>query len=451
MIFAKFSYRNPRPLATNRKREKSQKAYARVRDPRAAAQAKGNVQQGDHMHRGSLADSCKTAPGIRAMSHTPLTVLLIEDDPGDADLLREMLSKEKGPSLDLMCAQRLSAGRECLAAGNVDVVLLDLLLPDSQGLATVAKVCAQAPKVPIVVLTGLGDEALAIEAVRRGAQDYLVKGQVDGKLIVRSLRYAIERKQTEAALSKTIGILEEQVVVRKKAEEQLRRSEEQLRALSARLLSVQEEERTRLAREIHDELGAALTALKMDLAWADQRLPRNLKWLQRKIQAMIHLVDGTVQAVRRIATALRPGVLDHLGLVAAVEWQVREFQERTGLTCVFTNTPEDIVVDGARATTVFRICQEALTNVARHANAARVDLSLRQAGTDLRLEVRDNGRGIPKEAIADPKSLGLIGMRERVLPWGGDVQIKRVPSKGTVVTVHIPLRERDAGRPGSLS
>lgn len=254
-----------------------------------------------------------------------------------------------------------------------------------------------------------------------------------------------------AALSKTVDILEEQVTVRKRAEEELRKSEEQLRALSGRLLSVQEEERTRLAREIHDELGAALTALRIELAWVGQRLPAKEKGLQNKIQTMTQLVDRAVQAVRRIATELRPGVLDHLGLVAGLEWQVREFQERTGIECIFTRSPEDITVDSARATTVFRICQEALTNVARHANATRTELSLREVETDLVLEVRDDGVGIPEGAITDPKSLGLMGMRERVLPWGGEVRIQGTPGEGTVVTVYLPLEHREARLTGGIS
>jgi PAS domain S-box-containing protein len=245
-------------------------------------------------------------------------------------------------------------------------------------------------------------------------------------------------RERTAELSKAIDFLQEQIAERQRVEEELRRSEDQLRALSGHLRAVQEEERGRIAREVHDELGQALTALKMDVAWVGQRLAAEQKDLQTKIQAMTHLIDETVQAVRRIATELRPGVLDHLGLVPALEWQVREFQERTGLACVFKMSPKDLVVDAARATTVFRICQEALTNVARHAQATKVDISLRMAGRNLVLEVRDNGRGISEDAVANPQSVGLMGMRERVLLWGGDVQIQGAEGKGTVINVHLP-------------
>lgn len=255
-------------------------------------------------------------------------------------------------------------------------------------------------------------------------------------------------QERTAELSKAIDFLQEQIAERQRVEEQLRRSKDQLRALSGHLRAVQEAERARIAREVHDELGQALTALKMDLAWVGQHLGGEQDELQAKIQAMTRLIDETVQAVRRIATELRPGVLDHLGLIPALEWQVREFQERTGLVCVFNKSPSDLVVDSARATTVFRICQEALTNVARHAQATRVDITLRLSGRNLVLEVRDNGRGISAEAVADPQSVGLMGMRERVLPWGGDIQIHGVQGKGTVVTVQLPAGNGDPANAG---
>lgn len=235
------------------------------------------------------------------------------------------------------------------------------------------------------------------------------------------------------------------ITERKRTEEQLRSSQEQLRGLSARVLSVQEEERSRIARQVHDELGQALTSLKIDLAWIGRRWPEDRDVLHEKVRTMTELIDATVHAVRRISTELRPGILDHLGLVATLEWQVREFQDRTGIPCVFTRNSDDIAVDAVRSATLFRICQEALTNIVRHANATRVDLSLRRVGTNVVLEVRDNGRGIPKSAVADPKSIGLVGMRERVLPWGGDVRIRGMRGKGTVVTVRIPVEAQGPG------
>lgn len=244
-----------------------------------------------------------------------------------------------------------------------------------------------------------------------------------------------------------VGGIAVDITKRKLAEEQLAKSHEQLRELAAHLESVREEERTRIAREIHDELGLALTVLKMDLAWTGRRLsledfaalrPR----LVEKIQAMAKLVDGTVQVVQKIATALRPGVLDELGLPAAIEWQTQEFQTRTGIQCHLAMTPESFAMDRAQSTALFRIFQEILTNVARHAQASRVSISLEETADQVILEVRDNGRGITRDQVTSPKSLGLVGMRERAMQWGGDVTLRGLRQNGTTVTVRIPLGAR---------
>jgi len=230
----------------------------------------------------------------------------------------------------------------------------------------------------------------------------------------------------------------------RQSEEELRSSREQLRNLAAHVQSVREEERTRIAREIHDELGQALTGLKMGLSWLDKKLsevgnvvPRPLL---EQITSMSKLVDTTIQTVREISTELRPGVLDDLGLTAAIEWQAQEFQTQTGIRCKFTSSPENITLDQDRSTAIFRIFQETLTNVARHANATRVNVRLKEKADDLILKVRDNGKGITESEISNPKSLGLLGMRERALLFGGEVKISGIQGKGATITVRIPLK-----------
>ncbi|MCG3114143.1 MAG: PAS domain S-box protein [Candidatus Manganitrophus sp. SA1] len=232
----------------------------------------------------------------------------------------------------------------------------------------------------------------------------------------------------------------------KSVEKELRRSQEQLRNLSSRLHSMVEEERTRISREIHDELGQLLTILKMELSWLKKRLPKKETLLRDRTKSMAKLVDTTVQTLRKISTELRPGVLDDLGLTAAIEWQVQEFQSRTGMRCHFTVRPEEILLDPDRSTAVFRIFQETLTNIVRHANADEVAILLEKTEENLILEVKDNGRGITQSQITNSKSLGLLGIRERALLWGGTVQISGVPGKGTIITVQIPLHQpTDAG------
>jgi len=218
----------------------------------------------------------------------------------------------------------------------------------------------------------------------------------------------------------------------------LARLTEQLRELSARLQAVREEERTRISRAIHDELGQTLTGLKMDVAWLQSHLDPPQPALLAKMQAMSELIDATIQTVRRISTELRPGILD-LGLVATIEWQLQEFQTRTGIESKLISVPEETTLDDGRSTAVYRIFQEILTNVIRHAQATRIEVTLEETATFLTLRVRDNGRGITQSEMDSPRSIGLLGMHERARLLGGEVQFHGTPGQGTTVTVRLPL------------
>ncbi|PWB48617.1 MAG: histidine kinase [Candidatus Methylomirabilota bacterium] len=231
------------------------------------------------------------------------------------------------------------------------------------------------------------------------------------------------------------------VTQRIQAEEQLRDSREQLRALAAYLESVREEERTRISRQIHDELGQMLTALKIDLSWMAAKLSADQAALLERMQVMGRLVDTAIRSTQRISTELRPSILDHLGLVAAVEWQAREFQTRTGIGCRVSADLAEFEPDPEVSTTLFRILQETLTNIIRHAHATVADISLGLDQDRLVLAVVDNGRGITEPEIADRRSLGLLGMRERALLLGGEVAITGRPGGGTAVRVTIPLTQ----------
>jgi PAS domain S-box-containing protein len=228
------------------------------------------------------------------------------------------------------------------------------------------------------------------------------------------------------------------ITERKRAEEELQRSFRQLRELTARLQSVREEERTRVAREIHDELGQALTAIKIDLASLIRALRADQKEELEKAESILRLVDQTILSVRRIATELRPGILDDLGLVAAVEWAAEEFEARTGTKCQLDLPEGDIVLDQERTTAIFRIFQETLTNVTRHAQATQVEVRLGREDGNIVLEVRDNGCGIGEEQLSSGRSLGILGMRERALLLRGELTITGAPGKGTIVKVLIP-------------
>jgi PAS domain S-box-containing protein len=234
------------------------------------------------------------------------------------------------------------------------------------------------------------------------------------------------------------------ITERKAAEAKLKATSEQLRALSARLQSAREEEGTRIAREIHDELGSVLTSLKWDLEGIDRHFstpigPTELAALREKLHALMARTDLAISAIRRIASELRPSVLDDLGLVAAIEWQAQQFQLRTGIVCYCDCSLEKVELTEAQSTAVFRILQEALTNVLRHAQATRVDIKISKENDVLVLSVSDNGKGIPESETSDQQSLGILGMRERAHLIAGEIDIKGVEGKGTVVIVRVPI------------
>jgi len=226
---------------------------------------------------------------------------------------------------------------------------------------------------------------------------------------------------------------------RKRVEEESKKSREELRNLSTYLQSVREEERKLVAYEIHDELGQALTALKMDLSWLVRRLPEEQKPLLEKAEAMSSLIDTTSRTVKRISSQLRPGLLDDLGLIAAIEWQAEEFQSHTGIKCQVNLEADDTALEQNCATAIFRIFQEALTNVARHAGATKVKVSLAEKAGKLVMRVRDNGTGIAEEQISAPQSFGLMVMRERARYLGGEFKVSGTQGKGTTLILSIPL------------
>lgn len=229
----------------------------------------------------------------------------------------------------------------------------------------------------------------------------------------------------------------------------LARSREQLQALSGYLQTVREEEKSHIAREIHDELGGTLTALKMDAYWLSKKLPPEFDDFHGKLAGMLTMVDGAVQTTRRICTELRPTVLDDLGLLAAIEWQVTEFQKRMSIPCTFHRPPRDVELEGGMAIALFRILQESLTNVARHAGASVVFVVCQITEEHIFLAIEDNGCGIDPRAMEAGHSHGLRGIRERARQFGGEVDIVGTAGQGTVVMVQFPLPPMQGTEPGA--
>jgi signal transduction histidine kinase len=234
-----------------------------------------------------------------------------------------------------------------------------------------------------------------------------------------------------------IGTQLGRVIERKMAEDERDQAQKQLRQLYLRIEQVREEERTGIAREVHDELGQVLTTLKLDLALLDKKIPAEAHEAHGIVGLSKGLVDNTIQTVKRISLELRPPVLDVLGLQEAIEWQGREIQKRTGIQFDFAMRQRELVLDEQRATTLFRTFQETLTNIVRHADAKKIFASLVDNGEEIVLKVQDDGKGITPEQIDGRRSLGILGMRERVQVWGGEVDISGEPGEGTTVVIRI--------------
>lgn len=280
-----------------------------------------------------------------------------------------------------------------------------------------------------------GREIVAVIGVGNKLTDYLAEDVG----YVTQLAYIawdiVQRKQAEEKLRLAHDELELRVLERTS---ELKLSNEQLRNLAAHLQSVREEERMKIAREIHDELGQMLSAQKMELSWFRQKYGDH-KPIFDKTGIMLDTLSMTIQSVRRICTELRPSILDNFGLVDAMKWQADEFQTRTGIECRLDCGPADPELDKDLSTVLFRIFQEALTNVLKHADATKVTARLIKNSDNIILEVIDNGRGITDEQLSKPQSFGIIGMRERVYPWGGKVEISGYENRGTSVKVCMPL------------
>ena len=349
------------------------------------------------------------------------SILIVDDDAVSRVALEDML---KPLGARIVCA---ASGEEALrrvADETFAAILMDVRMPGIDGFTTARMIRERCGNMqtPIIFLTAAREDVSGMfRGYRAGAVDYLEK-----PVIAEVMR---SKLSVFVGLHDMNRILSAELAERELSEQRLRASEEKLRALASHLQSVREEERIHIAREIHDELGQALTGLKFDI---------NKMLGKGEVTAHLSLqIDRIINSVRRIASGLRPEVLDEMGLAAAVEWQAREFSRRTGIRCVVDIDRGFVDPDKERSTALFRIFQELLTNVARHANATKVAVQLADGDT-LSLKVEDNGRGIQEQEFESPKSLGLLGLRERVLAFGGSIDVRGQEGKGTAVSVSIP-------------
>jgi signal transduction histidine kinase len=351
---------------------------------------------------------------------TPVRILIVEDCAPDAELAAHEI-RRAGIAIETRIVEAAEPFVAALAEFRPDLILSDYRLPHFDGMSALRLAQQHAPETPVLINTGSMNEEIAVACMKAGAWDYILKDNLTRLGL--AVRAALERKRDLAQKTR--------------AERSLAESERRYRRLTTHLQRLRERERAVIAREIHDELGQSLTALKIGLSLLQ---PASESFAARR-REMSTLIDQTITTVQRLTAELRPGVLDDLGLEAAAEWQVQTFRGRTGLACSIVCDGEAGALDRDRQTAMFRILQEALTNIARHAGASRVTVVLRQDHEGATLEVRDDGCGLPPEQLDNPRAYGLIGMQERAVEFGGRVEFESAPAGGTLVRARI-LRER---------
>lgn len=357
-----------------------------------------------------------------------MNILIADDDSISRSILARVLKKN-----GYHVTEAVDGKNAWLALQQPDaprMVILDWMMPGMDGLEVLKRIRSlQSERPPyIIMLTAKGDKADVIEGLAAGANDYLAKPFDIGELFA---RLQVGRR-----------MIEMQDVLISKADE-LRRTQADLQVLTAHLQTVREEERNHLARELHDSFGPRLTALQMDLMWLDRQLrstePPDLTECLDRVVGMVPMVECITEQTQSLCASLRPHVLFELGLAAAIEWQTDDFSKHAGLICTLSLPAGEFELDDEIALPLFRIVQEALSNVARHARATRVDVSLHFGDKHLELEIRDNGCGFPPNSTTGVKALGLLGIRERVGSLGGTVEFSNAPGMGAVVKVTVSM------------
>lgn len=352
-----------------------------------------------------------------------LKILFLEDSSTDVELMKFELKKAKVNYVS-ESAETETAFVAAIKNFVPDIILSDYSLPSFDGMKAFKLFKEQKLMIPFILVTGNISEQLALDCLNEGIDDFILKTSF-GR-IPKAIKRAIEKKNTEKEKERiSIELIESQI---------------QLRKLVNEIQVAREVERAHIAREIHDELGQELTALKMDVGWVIHKQDVSNDTVIKKLNGMLLLCDGIIDTVRRLSSDLRPAIIDDLGLIAALEWKCNDFEGKTGIPCQFISSMKERKFENHFSINAFRILQETLTNVSRHAAANSVTVTVSENETELLLEVTDNGKGINNENIKSGKTLGIAGMRERAALLGGELTITGTPNKGTITKLTLPFK-----------
>ncbi len=385
----------------------------------------------------------------------PFDILAVDDTPINLELLEGILST-RGHSLRMALSGEEALRR--IGEKRPDLVILDIMMPGMDGF----EVCEQmktredTADVPVIFVSALNETGHKLEAFHAGGADYITRpfealevlARVESQLRLRDFQTRLEVKVRErtAELSDANRELEQEIQERRRTEQELKSSHRRLRELSAHLLHSREEEKAQIAREIHDELGATFTALSLDLGWIERHLENRPQEVKARVAQLRKDVSAAADVARRIQTELRPNILDDLGLSEALSWLVERFMEKSDIESLFTGEAGPVDLPDSHNVALFRIAQEALTNVARHSRASRAEVSLLHEGEDLLLEVRDNGIGIGDATFAKEGSYGIRGMHERAWAISATIEAVQPEGGGTIIRVRLPKLDSSGPR-----
>lgn len=368
--------------------------------------------------------------------HKP-AILLVDDLSENLTLLEHII---KPLDVTMIIANSGSEALRKTENKELFLALVDVKMPVMDGIELAGHLQNKPTRsmIPIIFVTAFADNDVLEKCYEVGAVDFITK-PFQRNILLSKVKVFLELFYQKNEIRENQLKLEETTLELDRINQSLKRSHEELTELTMHLEDVREDERKKIALDLHDDLGQKLTALLMDLSWLNKNLNKDLPSLSAKIEAMKNLLDDTINTVRKISVGLRPSTLDNLGLAAALRWHFSEFENNTSIRIVSNIIPDELDLDPKLSILIFRVIQEALTNVVRHSKATKVVIRLEQLNERIHIEINDNGIGITKKDIEKPRSFGLLGMKERIASWGGEFVISGEEGKGTQLVIDLPV------------